>query len=145
MKKTLLLGDYARVSDGKLDIIGAGWTITGPGPSQIGIGILLSVPWDQTNVKHHFTLDLLDADGSAVVGADGNEVLFHFEGDFEVGRPAGVKPGTAQDGAVAVNLNGIPIPSGGRYEFRLVVDGDEDTGVSAPFSTRPGGPESIAA
>jgi hypothetical protein len=145
MNATLLLADYARVSDDKLDLLGAGWSITGPGPAQIGIGILLAVPWDQTNVKHHVTLNLLDADGHSVTEPETDEPLFHFEGDFEVGRPAGMKPGTPQPGVLAVNLNGIPIPAGGRYEFRLVIDGDQDTAVSAPFSTRHDSPPTLAA
>jgi hypothetical protein len=144
MKTTLLLGDYARVSDGKLDVLGAGWSMTGPGPSSIGLAVLFSVEWHETNRNHPFVIDLLDADGNTVANEAG-QALFHFEAGFEAGRPAGIKAGTLQMGSVAVNLAQIPIPPGGRYEFRLVVDGDEETAVSAPFSTRRAGPPALAA
>lgn len=145
MEATVLLGDYARASDGKLDVLGAGWTYTGPAPATFGIGILSHVPWDQANVKHRFTLDLLDADGQPVTPQDSDEPLLHAEGEFEVGRPPGMRLGTTQNGAVALNVAGIPIPPGARYQLRLVIDGDEDNAVCVGFETRPGGPQALAA
>ena len=140
LKATLLLGDYARVSEGKLDLVGAGWVMTGPEPASFGIGLLFSIEWHETNMEHPFVLDLLDADGNPVINPETDEPLFHFEGAMEVGRPPGMKPGTPQNGCLGLNLAAIPIPPGGRYEFRLVVDGDEDSAVSAPFSTQPADP-----
>src|SRR5437773_2241604 len=94
MKTTLLVADYARVADGKLDLVGCGWDITGPPPATFGIGILFTVGWDEANRRHHFALDLLDTDGMPVPGEDADSPLVHFEGDIEVGRPPGLKPGS---------------------------------------------------
>jgi hypothetical protein len=136
MNATMLLGDYARASDGKLDILGAGWTFTGPAPTTFGVGIIFSVPWDEANVKHRFTLDLLDADGRHVEAPSGAEPMLHVEGDLEVGRPPGIRPGSAQTAAFAVNAATLPLAPGQVFQLRLVMDGDEDAAVSVAFSTR---------
>ena len=102
----MLLADFAQVSDGKLTIVGGGWSLTGPEPVPFGIAILIRVPWDQANQRHVMRLELLDADGQAVEVEtdDGMQpVVFFDDVPFEVGRPAGLKPGTPLDFPVAVN------------------------------------------
>jgi Family of unknown function (DUF6941) len=144
MEATVLIGDYARAVENKLDVIGAGWTHTGPGAVNFGIGIIVSVSWDEANTKHHFVLDLLDADGRAVMAPDGSQPLLHAEfAEFEVGRPPGMRPGTSQNVALALNVAGMPLPAGERYQLRLVPDGDEDAAVSVAFETRHAAPEHI--
>src|SRR5262245_64817080 len=54
----MLLADYAVVSDGKLTIVGGGWSQTGPEPASFGIGLLIQVPWDQANTRHSFSVEL---------------------------------------------------------------------------------------
>ena len=63
VRVTMLLADFAQVSDGKLTIVGGGWSLTGPDPVPFGIAILIRVPWDQANQRHVMRLELLDADG----------------------------------------------------------------------------------
>src|SRR5215211_2385503 len=63
MKATLLLTDYAKVSDGKLDVLGGGWSVTGPGPFGFVVAAMIQISWDQTNMPHAVRLELLDADG----------------------------------------------------------------------------------
>ena len=144
MKATLLLADYAQVADGKLTIVGGGWSVTGPEPAPFGIAILIQVPWDQANVRHTMRLELLDADGAPVrvEAEDGDEeeedeaIVFFDDLVFEVGRPPGLKPGTPLDFPVAVNSGPLPIPPGGRYEWRLSIDGRSDEDWRLPFTTR---------
>ena len=145
MEKTLILSDYARVADSKLDLIGAGWCVTGPGPVTFGVGILFHIGWDDANQKHHFILDLLDADGAPVLDPDSDQPVLHFEGDFEAGRPAGVKAGLTQNGPIALNLIGANLPTGCSFQLRLVVDGDENDATSVAFVTRPAMPQTLAA
>src|SRR5687768_18389717 len=87
----MLLADYAVVSDGKLTIVGGGWSQTGPEPASFGIGLLIQVPWDQANTRHTFSVELLDADGSPIGFEDDEESdqVVAFGGEFEVGRPPG--------------------------------------------------------
>ncbi len=134
MKATLILADYAVVSDGKLTIVGGGWSQTGPEPGSFGIGLLIQVPWDQANSLHKFSVELLDADGAAVVFEEG-EAPVAFGGDFEVGRPPGLKPGTPLDFPVAVNATPLPLEPG-RYEWRLTIDDEARADWTLPFTVR---------
>jgi hypothetical protein len=138
VKATLLLADYAVVSDGKLTIVGGGWSQTGPEPGSFGIGLLIQVPWDQANARHVFSVELLDADGAPVSfesdeGEDEQPVA--FGGEFEVGRPPGLKPGTPLDFPVAVNSTPLPLEAG-RYEWRLTIDGESRQDWTLPFTVR---------
>lgn len=137
MKATLLLADYAVVSDGKLTIVGGGWSQTGPEPAPFGIGLLIQVPWDQANTVHTFQVELLDADGEPVVletDEDGDQPVA-FGGDFEVGRPPGLKPGTPLDFPVAMNSTPLPLDPG-RYEWRLTIDGESRQDWTLAFTVR---------
>jgi len=136
VKVTLLLADYAVVTDGKLTVVGGGWSQTGPEPSAFGIALLIQVPWDQANTLHTFSVELLDADGAEVVvdGEEGDQAVA-FGGEFEVGRPPGIKPGTPLDFPVAVNSSPLPLEAG-RYEWRLTIDGEARTDWTLPFTVR---------
>jgi hypothetical protein len=133
----MLLADYAVVSDGKLTIVGGGWSQTGPDPAAFGIGLLIQVPWDQANTPHTFAVELLDADGNPVSFEtdDADEQPVAFGGDFEVGRPPGLKPGTPLDFPVAVNSTPLPLEPG-RYEWRLTIGGESRSDWSLAFTVR---------
>ena len=123
----MLLADHAQAADGKLNIIGAGWTVTGPGPAPLAIAILFEVPWDRANEQHEFRLELVDSDGDGPLA---------IEGQFEVGRPPGIKRGTPLPFPLALNIGPQPLEPGGRYEWRLTVDEESDEDWRLPFSTR---------
>src|SRR4026207_2213705 len=95
VKANMLLADYAVVSDGKLTIVGGGWSQTGPEPASFGIGLLIQVPWDQANTRHSFSVELLDSDGTPVgfESDEDSDQVVAFGGEFEVGRPPGPTPG----------------------------------------------------
>jgi hypothetical protein len=140
VKVTMLLADYAQVADGKLTVVGGGWSITGPDPVPFGIAILVHVPWDQANRRHLLRLELLDTDGKPVVidTEDGDEtpIVFFDDIEFEVGRPAGIKPGTPLELPLSINSGPLPLDPGGRYEWRLSIDGETDDDWRLPFSVR---------
>ena len=134
----MLLADFAQVSDGKLIVVGGGWSLTGPEPVPFGIAILIRVPWDQANHQHVMRLELLDADGQPVEvdTEDGLQPVVVFDDlPFEVGRPAGLPPGTPLDFPVAVNSGPLPLAAG-IYEWRLTIDGVADDDWRLPFSVR---------
>jgi len=141
MKATLLLADYAQVADGKLNLIGAGWSITGPQPSPFALAVLILVPWDRTNERHGFQIELLDADGHPViVPTPEGEAALVVAGEFEVGRPPGLRRGTPLDVPLAINLPPQPFPPGDRFEWRLMIDGETQRDWRVAFSTRAAGP-----
>jgi hypothetical protein len=134
----MLLADFAQVSDGKLTVVGGGWSLTGPEPVPFGIAILIRVPWDQANQRHVMRLELLDADGNEVemdMEEGAEPVVFFDDVPFEVGRPAGLKPGTPHDFPVAGNSGPLPLEPG-VYEWRLTIDGKTDEDWRLPFSVR---------
>ena len=136
----MLLADYAQVADGKLTVVGGGWSLTGPDPVPFGIAILVHVPWDQANRRHVLRLELVDADGVAVtVPTDEGEeapIVFFDDIEFEVGRPAGIKPGTPLELPLAVNSGPLPLQPGARYEWRLSIDGGSDEDWRLAFTVR---------
>ena len=133
----MLLADYAVVSDGKLTIVGGGWSQTGPEPATFGIGLLIQVPWDQANTRHTFSVELLDSDGSAdrLRGRRGLRPGRRVRWRVRGGRPPGLKPGTPLDFPVAVNSTPLPLEPG-RYEWRLTIDGDSRADWTLPFTVR---------
>lgn len=139
MKVTLLLADFAQVAEGKLTVVGAGWSAIGPAPSPFAIAMIFEVPWDRTNEHHRFRLELVDLDGNPVMvdTPRGDEPLF-IEGGFEVGRPPGIKRGTPINFPAALNMGPQPLPPGGRYEWRLTVNDESDEDWRLSFTTRPG-------
>jgi hypothetical protein len=135
----MLLADYAQVADGKLTVVGGGWSLTGPELVPFGIALLIQVPWDRANQRHVMRLELLDADGQPIVmdtdeGSD-QPVVFFDDLPFEVGRPPGLKPGTYLDFPVAVNSAPLPLDPG-LYEWRLTIDGVADPDWRLPFTVR---------
>jgi len=134
MQVAMLLADHAQAVQGKLYIVGGGWTIIAPGTPS-AVAIYIRVPWTQTNTKHTWRLELIDSDGQPVVvpGPVGEQPIV-IEGGFEVGRPAGSIPGTEQAVSLAVNYGPLPLAPGGRYEWRLAIDGHPDDDWRLPFS-----------
>jgi hypothetical protein len=142
LRATLLLADFVQAVQGKLYIMGGGWSVTGPGPVQMGIAVKFEVPWDQANVQHAFRLTLVDADEQPVrlPGGDGEQAV-QVEGQFEVGRPPGLKHGTPLDFAVAVNVPALPLAPDSRYLWRLEIDGESDEDWYVGFTTRQAPPQ----
>jgi len=141
MRVTLLLADSAQAVEGKLYILGGGWSVVGPDPTGMAIAMKIEVPWDQTNRQHTWLLELVTSDGETVFvpGPTGDEPV-KLDGSFEVGRPPGVKPGTPIDLPVAINVVPLPLPVDGRFEWRLSIDGVSDEDWRLAFTTRPANP-----
>jgi hypothetical protein len=137
MMATMLLADAAQAIDNKLYVLGGGWSITGPEATPSALAISLKVPWDEANEAHQLRIELLDSDGRPImVGAPQGERPLVIESQFEVGRPPGLRPGTPIDLAFAINVGPVPLAPGGRYEWRLSIDGHGEAHWHAAFSTR---------
>jgi hypothetical protein len=135
---TLILADAAQVSpDGKLHAIGIGWQhTTSPTTAPAAVAVILHVPWDETNRKIKWTLDLLSADGKPVVLQTGPETYapIHMENEIEVGRPPGIKQGSSINVPFSVTVGPMPLPADSAFEWALKI-GNRKWSVS--FATRP--------
>ena len=134
----MMLCDAAQVSDGKLYVLGGGWSMTGPDPVPSAIALKIDVGWHEAESAHHWELFLEDADGQLVTfeTPEGSQTI-EIRGDFSATAPTGVPVGTPVDVPIAVNFSPIPLTPGARFTWRLVVDGENLPGGSVSFTTRP--------
>jgi hypothetical protein len=139
LKVSLMLADHAQAVGGKLYICGGGWSITGPEPMPGAIAMDVKVPWDERDLEHKLLLELLDADGQAVlvqtpfgVQPLRIESTLKLEGPFD----PNVKPGNPLDVPFAINYGAIPLAPGARYEWRLSVNDHVDEDWTLAFTTR---------
>ena len=142
MDVTMLLCDSAQASNGKLYILGGGWAQlnTPDTPTPMALAVKIAVPWDEANKRHTVRAELLDVNGESITleGSDGPLVI---DGNFEVGRPPGTKPGAPLDTVMVFNFMGISLPSGGYvWIFKI----DDEICARAPFRVvgAPNQPES---
>ncbi|MEU7902993.1 hypothetical protein [Actinoplanes sp. NPDC049118] len=116
----LILCDAAQAdpTTGKVHMLGAGWSRAGT-PVSHAIVVLAKVPWDRANQRIPLTLTLREQDGDPVSFViDGQPRPVRFEGAIEVGRPAGVPPGSPLDASFALNVSPLPLKPG-RYDWLL--------------------------
>lgn len=129
----MLLCDAADEVGGKLYIMGGGWThlLQADVPTSMALAVVLSVDWNETNERHQVEAALRTDDGEQVKAGDQPVVQ---AGQIEVGRPAGLKPGSAISVPVAMSFHGLALPAGG-YVWELRVG--SDTKARAPFRVGP--------
>ena len=122
----MMLCDSAQVADGKLYVLGGGWSMTGPDPVPSAIALKIDVGWHEAESAHHWELYLEDADGGPVLvpTPDGE-------------HPVEVPEGSPVDVALAVNLGPRPLVPGTRYTWRMAIDGDSHPDWVLAFTTRP--------
>jgi hypothetical protein len=138
MQITMMLADAVQVADGKLFILGGGWTVTGPLPTPSAIAVRVEVDAHQFGKSHHWELFLEDADGH-LVQFDTPEGMTSIEvrGDFSVPEGADMLPGAPVAVPIVVNFPPLPLAPAGRYVWRFTVNGESLPGATAAFSTRP--------
>jgi hypothetical protein len=134
----MMLCDAAQVADGKLYILGGGWSVTGPDPVPSAVALKIDVDWHEAGMPHHWELFLEDADGRPVLveTPEGTQPV-EVRGEFTVAQPPGVPEGSPIDVALAVNLGPVPLEAATRFVWRLTVDGHELPNAQLGFSTRP--------
>ena len=99
----MMLCDSAQVADGKLYILGGGWSLTGPDPMPSAVAMKVDVGWHEAGSGHHWELYLEDADGQPVMvqTPDGTHPV-EVRGEFHVARPDTVPEGTPIDVALSL-------------------------------------------
>jgi hypothetical protein len=117
----LLVADGAHVVGGKLYVLGGGWDrlmvpkLPGYPATPFAVAVGVRVPWSLTNRKIAFGMDVLDADGGEVARLAG--------GEFEVGRPPGLRMGASQRFQLAVAA-APEFTEAGTYVIQCSVDGE---------------------
>ena len=117
----LLVADGAQVVGGKLYLLGGGWDrltvpeLPGHPATPFSVAVGVNVPWNFTNRKMSFSIDVRNADGGHVGQLVG--------GEFEVGRPPGLRSGAPQRFQIA-GPAGPEFPAAGRYVIECAIDGE---------------------
>jgi hypothetical protein len=137
VRVTMMLCDSAQVADGKLYILGGGWSVTGPGSMPSAVALKIDVDWTAAGSPHHWELFLVDEDGhSVLVETPEGERPMEVGGDIMVERPANLREGSPIDVALAVNFGPLPLEGGKRFTWRLTIDGESHPDWVLSFSTR---------
>jgi hypothetical protein len=137
----MLLADAAQAIGGKLYILGGGWSVAGPGPVAMAIALKIEVDWNEANRRHNLKLALLTEDDQPVrVPGPAGDQAVEVGGEFEVGRPPGLRPGSALDFTVAINVQPLPLPPDAGYVWRCWIDDHTQEEWRLTFTTRPAHP-----
>jgi hypothetical protein len=137
-KVSLMLADAAQVAEGKLNVLGAGWSHIVPGGPFAVCGII-TIPWDEGMSWHSLRLELVDADGGAVCvpqeeGGEPKPLVFDSEPYRATIGPM-VKPGSSLPWPFALNIPpGLPLEAGGIFDWRISIDGKTEDGWTLPFT-----------
>ena len=125
MQVSMILAVAATVAEGKLFVLGGGWNITN-GKLPSALALLIEVDWDETNRRHDVELTLVDGDGRPVIfnGPAGPKPLV-VQTHFEVGRPAGIPPGSSLNQTLAVSVPMLSLAAGQIHEWRCAINGKQ--------------------
>jgi len=124
MKLTaFVVAEHAEAVNGKLYVMGGCWnTLSAPQLPfpypHMALAAAVEVPWQSTNEKHRIQVELLDTDGNQAMPQK-------IDGEFEVGRPPGMRPGDDSIVVLAFNFNNLTFTKAGWYSFVLSIDGTD--------------------
>lgn len=147
MQIDAILCNHAEAINNMLYIAGGGidQAMIAPGHAPpyavtVGIGIMVTVPWSQTNQQHKIEIELLGEDGEPVqlpTGSDSTEFLQMLL-TFNVGRGPLLTVGDDQHVCLAANIPALPMPAFGKYEFIVRLDGHDERRLPMRVVPTPG-------
>ena len=139
MRVTMLLADAAQEVNGKLYVLGGGWSVTGPDVPPMALAIKLDVPWSAANQAARVRARAgrhRRPPGRRPGRRRGRAGRGHAS---RSGRPGGVPAGSDIDFAFAVSVPPFPLAAG-RYAWQLLIDGETHVRLAAAVPGR-GRPE----
>ncbi len=142
MRAALVLCDFAEVdvASGKVHMIGAGWTSTGPMPGPHSVVAFMPVPPDRVKDPLAITLRLLDKTGEVVaVPSLGGPQPVEIRGQVELAPAADWNGTTPLSGIFSINLTMVlPLAAGQSYRWSLEIDGKEAATTEFYVRNNPG-------
>ena len=121
----MILADSAQVVGNKLYLLGGGWdrlTVNRDFPvnQHCAIAVAIKIPWNETNLKHVFEVEVMSEDPAT----EEPKSLAKINGQFEVGRPAGIPAGQDQRIQMAIDM-GLRLDNPGTKTVIARIDGEE--------------------
>ncbi len=130
------LADSAETVQGKIYALGVGWN--GVQISQfparharMSVGIVVEVPYTETNRMHRIALCLEDEDNDRVKLGDGPQHdaaetdVYELGGQFSVGRPPLLPAGDSQVVPLTITIDGLIFHKPGMYHWVIRVNDEE--------------------
>ena len=133
IKVTLLLCEFAKVTDGLLTVVGGGWTQRGPLSTPSAVAALVSFPFSLAPRHHLFRLQLVDADGRHVL-VENAEVA--FDGTIDISPSPDSPPYAPVTIPFAFVFPLLPLEPAS-YSWQLLIDGSSSSAWSLPFQVLP--------
>ena len=126
----LILADSAQVVGNKLYLLGGGWDVIAerkgfPFDQRCGIAIAVNIPWNETNQKHSFEIEVISEDQNT----EEPKSIAKLGGGFEVGRPPGIPLGQSQRIQIAIDI-GLKIEAPGIKTVIARIDGTESKRIN---------------
>lgn len=140
MRATIVLADFAETDPaGKVHILGAGWSLTGPLPGPQAVVGFIQVPPERGTEPISFILRLSDRSGNVVEvpGLVGMQPM-EISGQIQVIQPEEWDGTSDLNAAFAVNVM-LPLPQGLSYAWTLEVDGKDLASASFYVRSNPPG------
>lgn len=136
MRVTLLLADAAQIADGKLYMIGGGWSFTSP---EIGghalCGIIEMEPDELRKDHQHWMVRLLDDDGQLVLmKTPTDELPILVEGDLTTTGPTPDVPTVRIP--LAISFGPLTLEGGKTYAWELILNDVSRPDWRISFTTR---------
>ena len=128
-KILLITADAASISDGKINMLGAGWTRISSGLANFCVVVRIDIPWTMTNSDLDWSLDLTDQDGQIYEPTESSGKL-HLEGQVQVGRPTDLAQGASLEAPLVIPFIQLPLRPG-PLEWRFQV---ANTVAKYPFA-----------
>jgi hypothetical protein len=136
----LILADAAQVVGAKLYLLGGGWDRLSvnrqfPVDQKCALALSMIVPWNETNRKNSFEIEIIEEDNNTEVPKS----LVKVGGQFEVGRPPGIRQGQEQRFQLAIEMN-LKIETAGTKTIIARLEGQEKRRldfmvISGPMNT----------
>ena len=143
MRAVIILADFAETdaSTGKVHILGAGWSVTGPQPAPQAVVALIDVPPERVGQSIPVTLRLTDRMGRVVEVQDPSGTQrIEVAGQVETREPDGWDRSTDLRVAFTASLMLLPLQPGESYAWSVEIEGQAL--ASAEFHVRPAPPGS---
>jgi len=134
MEVALFLADVAQIADGKLNLLGAGWTFVGPGPAGMAVAGVLDIEGTDL-MPQSLTLTLVDEDGNdlQIVTPQGHLTVIKVEGSVHP-DPGAFETQPYVSVPLAFNFALLELPAGRTLAWKLAVG---DNVWLRRFFTRP--------
>ena len=131
----LILADAAQVVGNKLYVLGGGWDVLThngafPHTHRFAVAVSFRVPWNETNQRNNFEIEIATED---------SKTLANVNGQFEVGRPVGIRAGQEQRVQLAPDFT-LQLDGPGTYVVIARLEGQEEARIQFNVVAGPGSP-----